>query len=104
MWHHLVDTPSSKKYVDAFQKKYGKLPDNQSWGDYNSLKIVAQSMNETKSADPQKLAEHLRKGAKFDVMKAREAYFRPYDNQMVMEMYAVRAKEPAEDEGSVGHL
>ena len=30
-----------------------------------------------------------------DVMKAREAYFRPYDNQMVMEMYAVRAKEPA---------
>ena len=28
-------------------------------------------------------------------MKAREAYFRPYDNQMVMEMYAVRAKDPA---------
>ncbi|MGA7101360.1 MAG: ABC transporter substrate-binding protein, partial [Pseudolabrys sp.] len=95
VWHHLVDTPSSKKYVDAFQKKYGKLPDNQSWGDYSSLKIVAQSMNDIKSADPQKLAEHLRKGAKFDVMKSREAYFRPYDNQMVMEMYAVRAKDPA---------
>jgi branched-chain amino acid transport system substrate-binding protein len=93
VWHHLVDTPSSKKYVAAFQQKYGKLPENQSWGDYNSLKIVAQSMIETKSADPQKLAEHLRKGAKFDVMKAREAYFRPYDNQMIMEMYAVRAKE-----------
>ena len=91
----MVDTPSSKKYVDAFQKRYGKLPDNQSWGDYNSLKIVAQSMNDMKSADPQKLAEHLRKGAKFDVMKAREVYFRPYDNQMVMEMYAVRAKEPS---------
>jgi branched-chain amino acid transport system substrate-binding protein len=94
VWHHLVDTPSSKKYVDAFTKKYGKPPDNQSWGDYNSLKIVAQSMAETKSADPQKLAEHLRKGAKFDVMKAREAHFRPYDNQMVMEMYAIRAKAP----------
>src|SRR2546430_5095970 len=95
VWHHLVDTAGSKKYVDAFQKKYGKPPDNQSWGDYNSLKIVAQSMNETKSADPRKLSEHLRKGAKFDVMKAREAYFRPYDNQMGMEMYAVRAKEPS---------
>jgi branched-chain amino acid transport system substrate-binding protein len=94
VWHHLVDTPSSKKYVEAFSKKYGKPPDNQSWGDYNSLKIVAQSMAETKSADPQKLAEHLRKGAKFDVMKAREAHFRPYDNQMVMEMYAIRAKTP----------
>jgi branched-chain amino acid transport system substrate-binding protein len=96
VWHHLVDTPSSKKYIAAFQKAYGgKMPENQSWGDYNSLKIVAQSMNETKSADPQKLAEHLRKGAKFDVGKAREAYFRAYDNQMMMEMYAVRAKDPA---------
>src|SRR5437763_6054166 len=84
VWHHLVDTPSSKKYVDAFQKKYGKLPDNQSWGDYNSLKIVARSMNEMKSPDPIKLAEHLRKGAKFDVGKKREAYFRSYDNQLVM--------------------
>ena len=37
-------------------------------------------------------------------MKTREAYFRPYDNQMMMEMYAVRAKEPVEDEGPVGHL
>jgi branched-chain amino acid transport system substrate-binding protein len=89
----MVDTPSSRKYVDAFTKKHGKPPENQSWGDYNSLKIVAQSFNELKSPDPQKLAEHLRKGAKFDILKSREGYFRPYDNQMVQEMYAVRAKD-----------
>ncbi len=95
VWHHLVDTPASKKYVEAFTKKYSKPPENQSWGDYNALKVVARAMNEIKSADPQKLAEHFRKGAKFDIMKAREGYFRAYDNQMVMEMYAVRAKDPA---------
>jgi branched-chain amino acid transport system substrate-binding protein len=95
VWHHLIDTPTSKAYIAAFQKKYNKLPDNQSWGDYFSLKIVAQSMAETKSTDPIKLAEHLRKGAKFNIGKAREGYFRAYDNQMVMEMYAVRAKEAA---------
>ncbi|QRM33958.1 ABC transporter substrate-binding protein [Microvirga sp. VF16] len=94
IWHHMVDTPSSKKFVEAFTKKYGKPPENQCWGDYNSLKIVAQSFTELKSADPQKLAEHLRKGAKFDVLKSREGYFRAYDNQMVQEMYAVRAKDP----------
>jgi branched-chain amino acid transport system substrate-binding protein len=93
VWHHLIDTPASKAYVANFTKKYGKPPENQSWGDYNSLKIVARSMSETKSVDPVKLAEHLRSGAKFDVMKAREGYFRAYDNQMMMEMYAVRAKE-----------
>ena len=94
VWHHLVDSPSSRKYVEAFTKKYGKPPENQSWGDYNSLKIVAQSFAELKSTDPQKLAEHLRKGAKFDILKSREGYFRAYDNQMVQEMYAVRAKDP----------
>jgi branched-chain amino acid transport system substrate-binding protein len=96
VWHHLVDTPSSKAYIAAFTKKYGKPPENQSWGDYNSLKIVAQSMAEMKSTDPIKLAEHLRSGAKFDVMKKREGYFRAYDNQMMMEMYAVRAKKAAD--------
>jgi branched-chain amino acid transport system substrate-binding protein len=93
IWHHMVDTPSSKKFVEAFTKKYGKPPENQCWGDYNSLKIVAQSFTEMKAADPQKLAEHLRKGAKFDILKSREGYFRAYDNQMVQEMYAVRAKD-----------
>ncbi len=94
IWHHMVDTPSSRKYVDAFTKKYGKPPENQSWGDYNSLRIVAQSFEELKSPDPQKLAEYLRKGAKFDILKNREGYFRAYDNQMIQEMYAVRAKDP----------
>jgi branched-chain amino acid transport system substrate-binding protein len=94
IWHHMVDTPSSKRFVESFTKAYGKPPENQCWGDYNSLKIVAQSFTEMKSADPQKLAEHLRKGAKFDILKSREGYFRAYDNQMVQEMYAVRAKDP----------
>jgi branched-chain amino acid transport system substrate-binding protein len=93
VWHHLIDTPASKAYVANFTKKYGKPPENQSWGDYNALKIVARAMSDTKSVDPIKLAEHLRSGAKFDVMKAREGYFRAYDNQMMMEMYAVRAKD-----------
>jgi branched-chain amino acid transport system substrate-binding protein len=96
VWHHLVDTPTSKKYVEAFTKKYGKPPENQSWGNYFALRIVAQSMTEVGSADPIKRAEHLRKGAKFDIGKTREGYFRAYDNQMMMEMYAVRAKKAAD--------
>ncbi|HMO27724.1 ABC transporter substrate-binding protein [Enterovirga sp.] len=95
IWHHLVDAPSSKKYVEAFTKKYGKPPENQSWGDYNALKLVAQSFAELKATDSVKLQEHLRKGAKFDILKGREGYFRPYDNQMIQEMYAVEAKDPA---------
>ena len=49
VWHHLIDTPGSKAFVAAFTKKYSKPPENQAWGDYIAVKIIAQSMNELKS-------------------------------------------------------
>src|SRR6202162_3825427 len=49
VWHHLIDTPGSKAFVAAFTKKYNKPPENQAWGDYIAMKILAQSMNEVKS-------------------------------------------------------
>jgi branched-chain amino acid transport system substrate-binding protein len=94
VWHHLIDTPSTKKFVADFSKRYGKPPENQAWGDYNALKILAQAMNETKSTDGVKLVEYFDKGAKFDVMKKREGYFRPRDHQIMMEMYAIEALPP----------
>ena len=51
VWHHLIDTPGSKAFVAAFTKKYNKPPENQAWGDYIALKIVAQSMNDVKSVE-----------------------------------------------------
>lgn len=89
VWHHLLDTPNTKKFVQAFTAKYRKPPENQAWGDYLAIKIFAQSMNELKSTDSAKLIEHWEKGAKFDVMKTREGYFRARDHQMMHEMYTV---------------
>jgi branched-chain amino acid transport system substrate-binding protein len=94
VWHHLIDTPSTKKFVADFTKRYGKPPENQAWGDYNALKIIAQAMTETKSTEAATLVEHFDKGAKFDIMKKREGYFRPRDHQLMMEMYAIEALPP----------
>ena len=91
VWHHLIDTPNSKQFVANFTKKYGKPPENQAWGDYLAVKIFAQSMNELKTTDSAKLIEHWEKGAKFDVMKTREGYFRKSDHQLMHEMYTVQA-------------
>mgnify|MGYP002714904540 CR=1 FL=1 len=38
--------------------------------------------------------EHLEKGAKFDISKSREGYFRAWDHQLMMEMYAITALPP----------
>jgi branched-chain amino acid transport system substrate-binding protein len=91
VWHHLLDTPNSKKFVQAFTNKYRKPPENQAWGDYLAVKIFAQTMNELKSTDSANIIAHWEKGAKFDVMKTREGYFRASDHQMMHEMYTVQA-------------
>jgi len=96
VWSHQVKTPSSQKFVDAFTKKYGKPPDNQAWGDYLSMKHLAQAMAEIKSTDSTKVAEHMEKGAKFDVLKTREGYYRNWDHQLMQEMYTIRFLPTAE--------
>jgi branched-chain amino acid transport system substrate-binding protein len=92
LWHHDVNTPSSKAFVAAFTKKYGKPPENQAWGEYVALKALVQAMNETKSTDSDKLIEYFEKGAQFDILKARKGYFRAWDHQLMQEMYTVSAK------------
>lgn len=96
VWHHLVDTAGTKAFVAAFTKKYGRPPDNQAWGDYVAMHSLAQSMNEIKSIEAPKLIEHWEKGAKFDLLKTREGYFRAYDHQLMHEMYAVEALKASE--------
>ena len=96
MWHHLIDAPNSRAFVAAFTKKYGKPPENQAWGDYVAMKALAQSINEIKSTDSMKIIEHWEKGAKFDALHKREAYFRASDHQLIHEAYAIEALKPAE--------
>jgi len=92
VWDSQVKSASAQKFTEAFTKKYGKPPENQAWGDYMSTKHVAQAMNELKTTDSTKIVEHLEKGAKFDVMKSREGYYRNWDHQLMQEMYTIRFK------------
>ncbi len=92
VWDSQVKTPSSQRFVEAFVKKYGKPPENQAWGDYLSTKHVAQAMNEIKSTDSTKVVEHLEKGAKFDILKTREGYYRDWDHQLMQQMYTLTFK------------
>jgi len=104
VWHHLIETPGTKAFVAAFSKKYSKPPENQAWGDYISMKIVAQTVNELKSVESPKIIEHFEKGAKFDLLKTRQGYFRGSDHQLMHEMYAVTALARRQDQESVGYL
>jgi len=96
VWYHTLDVPGSKAFVAAFTKKYGKPPENHAWIDYIALKLMAQAMTETKSTDSEKLVAYFEKGATFDILKARKAYFRSWDHQLVQEAYPFAPKTKAQ--------
>lgn len=95
-WHHSINTPTSKTFTKAFTTKYNRPPENQAWGDYLVMKIMAQAMAETKGTDSRKIIEMLEKGAQFDLMKPRKGYFRAWDHQMMQEMYTMTPKKKGE--------
>ncbi len=99
VWHHDLQTPGSKAFVAAFVKKHGKPPENHAWIEYVTVKIIAQAINETKSVDTNKLIAYFESEAQFDVLKARKAYFRSWDHQLMQEAYpfTVKAKGQAKD-------
>jgi branched-chain amino acid transport system substrate-binding protein len=99
VWMHDLNTPGSKAFTAEFAKRYGKPPENHAWIEYVSLKMMAQAMNETKSTDTEKLIPYFEKQTEFDVLKARKAYFRSWDHQLMQEAYpfTVKPKGKAKD-------
>jgi branched-chain amino acid transport system substrate-binding protein len=99
VWMHDLDTPGSKAFTAAFTKKHGTPPENHAWIEYVSLKMMAQAMNETKSTDTERLIAYFEKQTEFEILKARKAYFRSWDHQLMQEAYpfTVKPKGKAKD-------
>ncbi len=95
LWYHGLDIPASQAFTKRFSDKSGFPPDNQAWGDYVGVKIMAQSIAETKTTDAAKIVEYLEKGASFDILKARRGSFRAWDHSLLQEMYVVKVKDKA---------
>lgn len=92
VWHHELKTPGSQAFVEKFTRKYGRIPENHAWIEYVSLKMMAQAMTATKSTDTEKLIAYFESEAPFDVLKARKAYFRSWDHQLMQEAYSFTVK------------
>lgn len=93
IWYHSIATPSSQTFTRAFTDRYGKPPENQAWGEYVAMNAIARAMEETSTTDSTKLVEHMESGARFDVLKEREGYFRDWDHQLINEMYTMTPKK-----------
>jgi branched-chain amino acid transport system substrate-binding protein len=104
VWHQDLNTPGSKKFVADFEKKYNRVPENHAWIEYISLKLLAQAIEQAKSTDTDKLIAYFESGAQFDVLKARKAYFRSWDHQLMQEAYPFTVKAKGEAKGKYDFL
>ena len=95
LWYHDLKEKGSPEFTERFWKRFGKPPENQAWGDYVGIRIVLQAIAETKSTTSADLVRHFEKGAKFDVLKGRETWFRDWDHQLLQTMYVVKVKDKA---------
>jgi branched-chain amino acid transport system substrate-binding protein len=93
LWYHGLTNAPSVAFTKRFSDKFGGPPENQAWGDYVATKIMLQAMAETKGTDTTKIIDHFEKGASFDILKPRKGMFRPWDHQLLQEMYVVAVKD-----------
>jgi len=96
LWYHGLKLKASQAFTKRFQDKYGTPPDNQAWGDYVGVRIVLQTMAETKGTDANAMIQYLEAGATFDILKERKGSFRNWDHQLLQEMYVVSVKDKAQ--------
>ena len=92
IWWGDLDNAWTKNFVSKYRQKYGFPPENQAWGDYTSIKVLAEAIKMAGTTDSKKVVEALEK-VKFDGGKGRELYYRTYDHQLMQPMYVVDIKK-----------
>ncbi len=92
IWWGDLDNPWTKNFTAKYRQKYGQPPENQAWGDYTSIKVLAEAIKMAGTTDSKKVVEALEK-VKFDGGKGRELYYRAYDHQLMQPMYVVDIKK-----------
>jgi branched-chain amino acid transport system substrate-binding protein len=95
LWYHGLKAPGAQAFSKRFMDKWKLPPENQAWGDYIGVRIALQSIAETKTTDAAAIVQHLERGATFDLLKERKGSFRPWDHQLLQEMYVVKVKDKA---------
>jgi len=93
-WHELKH-PGVQEFVAKFKKLANEPPENQGWADYTAIKVLAEVIKKVNSTDSKALIKGL-EGHRFESLKGRELWFRDWDHQLMMPMYAVRTKKKGE--------
>jgi branched-chain amino acid transport system substrate-binding protein len=93
-WWTLEDKyPLAKLFVQAFNKKYGYMPEWGAENSYNSIAAWARMVSEAGTFYPPDVIKQYEKGETFDSLVG-PVHYRPEDHQCVRPVIIVRGKHP----------
>jgi branched-chain amino acid transport system substrate-binding protein len=93
-WWTLEDKyPLAKLFVEAFNKKYGYMPEWGAENSYNSIAAWARMVSEAGTFYPPDVIRQYEKGETFDSLVG-PVHYRPEDHQCVRPVIIVRGKHP----------
>jgi branched-chain amino acid transport system substrate-binding protein len=100
----LQDTiPEAKRYVTAFQKKFGIPPGDYGAYAYSAILEVARGSELAKTTDADKVADALRKNPTYNHFKGKQ-WWRACDNKSIQDMWIVKGRGPGKTKGEWGLL
>jgi len=95
LWWYDLPYEATKRFSSAFTQKYGKPPENQAWGDYLSVKAIAQAMQQAGTTSSKAVVEAMEK-IRIDGGKGRDLYFRTWDRQLMQPFLVAIGKKKSE--------
>ncbi|HEU5193338.1 MAG TPA: ABC transporter substrate-binding protein [Methylomirabilota bacterium] len=102
-WELQDSIPEAKKYVEAFQKKFGIPPGDYGVYAYSAVLEVARGSELAKSTDADKVAAALHKSPQYNHVKGKQ-WWRACDNKSIQDMWILKGRPPGKIKGEWGLL
>ena len=96
-WELAEQNASAKRFVDGFQKRFGRPPGDYAGYAYSALRLLLQSVEKAGTTDSGKVAAVM-SGATYDTYKGKQ-WMRKCDHQSFQDWYIVRSKPQKNQKG-----
>jgi branched-chain amino acid transport system substrate-binding protein len=103
-YFELADTiPQAKRFVEAWQNRFGLPPDAYGAYGYSGIMEVARGLELAKSTEPEAVAQALRSSPAYDHYKGKQ-WGRACDNKAFQDMWIIKGREPGKVRGEWGYF
>lgn len=104
-WDATLENETAVNLNSRYLERFGLAMDPLAWAAYAGVKVMAEAAVKADSTESTDLIDYLEdEGVQFDVGKAAETSFRPWDHQMRQPLYLVRTQRDFKDRTTLRDL